>query len=79
VVEYFTDPSRSGFLDPRQPAVALCFVVPVEGECIPSQDALDFTWLTPDEAVGGPWASELSDGHDRLVRRALAHCGTAVA
>lgn len=78
VVEYFPDPDRSGFHDPRQHAVALCFVVPVEGECSPSQDALEFSWLTPAEALGGGVASELSDGHDRLVRRALAHCGTAV-
>jgi len=78
VVEYFPDPSRSGFHDPRQHAVALCFIVPVEGECSPSQDALEFSWLTPDEAVGSHVTSELSDGHDRLVRRALAHCGTAI-
>ena len=78
VVEYFPDAERSGFHDPRQHAVALCFIVPVDGECSPSQESLEFSWLTPDEAVGGSSASELSDGHDRLVRRALAHCGTAV-
>lgn len=78
VVEYFPDPSRTGFHDPRQHAVALCYVVPVDGTCAPSQDALEFSWLTPDEALGGGIVSELSDGHDRLVRRALAHCGTAV-
>ena len=78
VVEYFPDPARSGFHDPRQHAVALCFVVPVEGECRPSQDALEFSWLTPEEAVGNGVASELSEGHARLVRRALAHCGTAL-
>jgi ADP-ribose pyrophosphatase YjhB (NUDIX family) len=78
VVEYFPDPARSGFHDPRQHAVALCFVVPVEGECRPSQDALEFSWLTPEEALSGVNGSELSEGHDRLVRRALAHCGTSV-
>jgi ADP-ribose pyrophosphatase YjhB (NUDIX family) len=79
VVEYFPDPERSGFHDPRQHAVALCFIVPVDGECAPSQHALEFSWLTPEEAVGGGVASELSDGHERLVRRALAHCGTTLA
>lgn len=78
VVEYFRDPSRSGFHDPRQHAVALCFVVPVEGECRPSQGALEFSWLTPEEALSGVNGSELSQGHDRLVRRALAHCGTVI-
>lgn len=79
VVEYFPDPSRSGFHDPRQHAVALCFIVPVEGDCAPSQDALEFSWLTPHEAFGTGLDSEMSEGHARLVRRALAHCGTATA
>jgi ADP-ribose pyrophosphatase YjhB (NUDIX family) len=75
VLEYFPDSDRSGFQDARQHAVALCFVVPCEGECLPSQDALEFTWLTPDEVLSPDSGSELSDGHARLVRRALAHCG----
>jgi ADP-ribose pyrophosphatase YjhB (NUDIX family) len=78
VVEYFPDPSRSGFHDPRQHAVALCFLVPIAGECQPSQDALDFSWLTPEEAIGPGVVSELSTGHERLVRRALAHAGVDV-
>jgi ADP-ribose pyrophosphatase YjhB (NUDIX family) len=75
VIEYFPDPDRSGFHDPRQHAVALCFIVPCAGECAPSQDALEFTWLSPDEVLSTGVASELSQGHERLVRRALAHCG----
>jgi ADP-ribose pyrophosphatase YjhB (NUDIX family) len=75
VVEYFPDPARSGFHDPRQHAVALCFIVPIAGTCHPSQDSLEFSWLTPTDVVNGQITSELSDGHDRLVRRALAHCG----
>ena len=47
VVEYFPDPSVTGFHDPRQHAVSLAFVVPVDGECRPSQHALDLAWLTP--------------------------------
>lgn len=78
VVEYFPDADHSGFHDPRQHAVALCFVVPVAGECHPSQAALDFSWLTPEEAVGNGISSELSEAHARLVRRALAHCGTTL-
>jgi hypothetical protein len=34
--------------------------------------------LTPEEALSGVNGSELSQGHDRLVRRALAHCGTVI-
>ncbi len=75
VAEYFPDPDRSPFHDPRQHAVALGYVVPCDGECAPAQDALDLAWLTPDEVVSPTVASELSHGHARLVRRALAHCG----
>ena len=38
------------FHDPRQHAVSLAYVVPVEGDCAPQQDALELTWFTPDEA-----------------------------
>ncbi len=75
VAEYFPDPARDGLHDPRQHAVALCYVVPIDGEAAPSQDALEFAWLTPDEVLTPRVAAELSPGHALLVRRALAHCG----
>lgn len=75
VAEYFPEPSRSGFHDPRHHAVALGFVVPCSGECHPAQDALDLAWLSPSEAASPQIAADMSQGHGRLVRRALAHCG----
>ena len=75
IAEYFPDPDRSGFHDPRQHAISLCYVVPVEGECAPSHDALDFAWLTPTEATSLEVMAEMSGGQDRLVRLALAHAG----
>ncbi len=75
VSEYFPDAGRSSFHDPRQHAVALGYVVPVDGECEPAQSALDLAWLAPREVVSEEVAAELSGGHARLVRRALAHCG----
>ena len=51
VVEYFPDPERSGFHDPRHHAVSLAYVVPVDGDCKPTQEALDLAWFTPAEAV----------------------------
>ena len=75
VIEYFPDPERSGFHDPRQHAVGLAYVVPVEGDCEPSQDALDLVWLSPEEVVSPTVAAELSPGHEKVVRRALAHTG----
>lgn len=75
IAEYFPDPERTGFHDHRQHAIALCFVVPVEGDCEPSHDALDFAWLTPQEAISPEVIAEMSGGQDRLVRLALAHAG----
>jgi len=75
VVEYFPDPAVTGFHDPRQHAVALAFVVPMGGDCVPSQDALDLVWVTPEEAMSSTFQEEMSGGQGRLVRMALAHCG----
>jgi ADP-ribose pyrophosphatase YjhB (NUDIX family) len=75
VVEYFPDPDVSGFHDPRHHAVSLAYVVPVDGDCQPTQQALDLTWYTPTEAVSETVRREMTGGHDRLIRLALAHVG----
>lgn len=75
VVEYFPDPSVSGFHDPRHHAVSLAYVVPVAGDCVPTHQALDLAWFTPAEAVGPLVRSQMTGGHDRLLRLALAHVG----
>ncbi|MEZ5116554.1 MAG: NUDIX hydrolase family protein [Candidatus Nanopelagicales bacterium] len=77
VVEYFPDPSVTGFHDPRQHAVSLAYVVPCDGDCVPSQDALDLTWMSPQEALSPLVAGEMTGGQDRLLRAALAHSGVA--
>lgn len=75
VAEYFPDPDVSGFHDPRQHAVSLVYVVPVDGECEPTQAALDLAWFTPAEAVGGDVIGQMTGGQDRILRLALAHVG----
>ena len=45
-------PRSVGFHDPRHHAVSLAYVVPVGGDCIPTQEALDLAWFSPAEAVG---------------------------
>lgn len=75
VIEYFPDATVSGYHDPRQHAVSLAFVVPCDGDCAPSQDALDLVWFTPHEAASESMALEMSGGHDRILRMALAHAG----
>lgn len=73
IAEYFPEPERTGYHDPRQHAVSLAYVVPIQGLCHPAQDALDFTWLTVEEAVSPEVTGEMTGGHGRLVRLALAH------
>ncbi len=73
VAEYFPDPTISGFHDPRQHAVSLAYVVPIGGDPEPSADSLDLSWVTPDEAASPEVRSEMTGGHDRLLRLALAH------
>jgi ADP-ribose pyrophosphatase YjhB (NUDIX family) len=75
VAEYFPDPDVSGYTDPRHHAVSLAFVVPVTGDCRPTQQALDLAWFTPQQAVGEAVRREMTGGQDRLVQLALAHCG----
>jgi ADP-ribose pyrophosphatase YjhB (NUDIX family) len=75
IAEYFPDPGVTGYHDPRQHAVSLVFIVPCDGDCQPSQDSLDITWVTPAEAVSPGVRDEMAGGHGRLVRLALAHAG----
>jgi ADP-ribose pyrophosphatase YjhB (NUDIX family) len=73
VAEYFPWPAR--LHDPRQHAVSLAFVVPVSGECQPRQDALEITWLTPEEAASDEIADEMEGGRGALLRQLLHHAG----
>ena len=75
VAEYFPTPGVTAFHDPRQHAVSLAFVVPVDGDCEPQQDALELTWFSPAEASDPALLAEMSGGQGTLVRQALAHCG----
>lgn len=75
VVEYFPDPDRSGFYDPRHHAVSMAYVVPIEGDCEPTHEALDMEWYSPEEAVSADVIHQMTGGHDRLIRLALAHVG----
>ena len=75
VAEYFPIPGDGNYHDDRQHAVSLVFIVPVTGTCEPRQDALELTWLTPDQAASEMVTSEMEGGRGALVRAALAHLG----
>jgi ADP-ribose pyrophosphatase YjhB (NUDIX family) len=75
VAEYFPFPGISALHDPRQHAVALAYVVAVTGECHPRQDALELTWLTPEEAASPAVIDDMEGGRGSLLKQALAHMG----
>jgi ADP-ribose pyrophosphatase YjhB (NUDIX family) len=75
VAEYFPMPGVSLFTDERQHAVSLAYVVPVTGTFEPRQDALELSWMTPDEASSDEICAEMEGGRGALVRAALASVG----
>src|SRR3954462_3895969 len=75
VAEYFPTPGVTPFHDPRQHAVSLAYVVPVEGDCAPQQDALELTWFTPIEARDPVVLAEFESGQSTLLLQALAPRG----
>src|SRR3954465_11362775 len=75
IAEYFPTPGVTPFHDPRQHAVSLAYVVPVEGACSPQQDALELPWFTPLEARDSAVLAEFENGQSTLLLQALAHVG----
>jgi hypothetical protein len=75
VAEYFPLPGISPFVDERQHAVSLVFVVPVTGSCNPRQDALEVTWMSPEQALAEGNLADLTGGRGKLLRQALASVG----
>ena len=75
IAEYFPTPGVTPFHDPRQHAVSLAYVVPVEGDCAPQQDALELTWFSPDEIREPGVLADLANGQSRLLLHALGHLG----
>ena len=75
IAEYFPNGDVTGFQDPRQHAVSLVYIVQVDGECEPTQEALDLGWYTPAEIINSGVIDEMTGGQDRILRIALAHVG----
>ena len=75
VAEYFPMPGVSAFVDERQHAVSLVYVVPVTGSCDPRQDALEVSWMSPEEALAVDTLDEFHGGRGQLLRQTLAAHG----
>ncbi|MDD7384908.1 MAG: DUF4916 domain-containing protein [Actinomycetaceae bacterium] len=76
VSEYFPTPG-TGLYDARQHAVSLAYIVPMQGDCHPGSDSLEFSWFTPGELRIPELQAELKEGHDVLLREAMAQLGIA--
>jgi hypothetical protein len=68
VVQYFTTPREIGFFDPRQHALTLCIVVPINGEITAMGEADSFRWFDP---AGLPAANQWGFGQDRAALKCL--------
>lgn len=78
IAEYFPTPGITPYHDPRQHAVSLAYIVTIDGDCEPQQDALEITWLTPEEVLDPSVQAEMVAGHGALIRQALSHAGRMV-
>jgi len=54
------------------------YVIPVTGTCDPRQDALELTWMSPEEAASDSISLEMEGGRGALVRAALASVGRLI-
>ncbi|OZG61297.1 ADP-ribose pyrophosphatase [Bifidobacterium lemurum] len=75
VAEFFPTPGLSECYDPRQHAIALCYVVPIAGDCKPQDETLDVEWVDPRGGTMETFLAQMVNGHDRIVRQALAWAG----
>lgn len=75
VAEFFPTPGLSDYYDPRQHAIALCYVVPIAGDCKPQDETLDVEWVDPSGDILDTFVGQMANGYGTIVRQALAWTG----
>ena len=75
VAEFFPTPGLSDYYDPRQHAIALCYVVPIAGDCKPQDETLDVEWVDPSGDMLDTCVGQMANGYGTIVRQALAWTG----
>ncbi|MBM6747114.1 NUDIX hydrolase family protein [Bifidobacterium ruminantium] len=75
VAEFYPTPGLSDYYDPRQHAIALCYVVPIAGDCKPQDETLDVEWVDSDSDMLDTFVGQMSNGYGTIVRQALAWTG----
>ena len=75
VAEFFPTPGLSDYFDSRQHAIALCYVVPIAGDCKPQDETLDVEWVNPNSEILDTFINQMSNGYGTIVRQAIAWTG----
>ena len=75
VAEFFPTPGLSDHYDPRQHAIALCYVVPIAGDCKPQDETLDVEWVDPSGDMLDTFVGQMANGYGTIVPQALAWTG----
>lgn len=75
IAEFFPTPGVSEFYDPRQHAVALCYAVPIAGDCRPQDETLDVEWIDVHAPALPALLDQMPYGHGVIARRALDWLG----
>ncbi len=75
VAEFFPTPGLSDYYDPRQHVIALCYVVPIAGDCKPQDETLDVEWVDSSDDMLDTFVGQMANGYGTIVRQALAWTG----
>ena len=75
VAEFFPTPGLSDYYDPRQHTIALCYVVPIAGDCKSQDETLDVEWVDPSGDMLVTFVGQMANGYGTIVRQALAWTG----
>lgn len=75
VAEFFPTPGLSDYYDPRQHAIALCYVAPIAGDCKPQDETLDVEWVDSSGDMLDTFVGQMANGYGTIVRQALAWTG----
>ena len=75
VAEFFPTPGVSEYYDPRQHAIALCYLVPVAGDCKPQDETLDVEWIDPKGDMLESFIRQMPGGHGKVLMSALTWAG----
>ncbi|MFT4185884.1 MAG: DUF4916 domain-containing protein [Micrococcaceae bacterium] len=75
VTQYFPTPGVTAFVDSRQHAISLGYIVPIKGQVEPRKSALEFNWFTPSEVISDAMQAEMDDSQGLIIYQALSHMG----